>query len=110
MSRLDLVRRVLTAATLVALAVTLGVWLTRSPLTAAAPPVPTKTTPQPRLAPPSVPISPDATPAAIEVPVEVEIAAPAAAAPEPPAAKPAETKPESHPACQPRRRGLFRRR
>ena len=36
MSRFDLVNRVLTAAALVALAVTLGVWLTRSPLTAAA--------------------------------------------------------------------------
>ena len=35
MTRLDLLNRVITAAALVALAVTLGVWLTRSPLTAA---------------------------------------------------------------------------
>ena len=35
MTRLDLLNRVITAAALVALAVTLGVWLTRSPLTTA---------------------------------------------------------------------------
>ena len=46
MTRLDLLNRVITAAALVALAVTLGVWLTRSPLTAA----PAATTP-PTVAP-----------------------------------------------------------
>ena len=46
MTRSDLLNRVITAAALVALAVTLGVWLTRSPLTAA----PAATTP-PTVAP-----------------------------------------------------------
>lgn len=107
MSRFDLVNLVLTAAALVALAVTLGVWLTRSPLTAAAPATPAKIAPQPILAPPPTP--PTVTPTTIEVPVEVEIAAPVTV-PEPPAAKPVEPETEPRPACQPRRRGIFGRR
>ena len=105
MTRLDLLNRVITAAALVALAVTLGVWLTRSPLTAAPAASPTKIAPEPILAPPPFPVRPAATPTIIEVPVEVEIAAT-----EPPTAKPAEPKPEPQSTDQPRRRGLFRRR
>jgi len=108
MSRFDLVNRVLTAAALVALAVTLGVWLTRSPLTAAAPATPAKIAPQPILAPPPTP--PTVTPTTIEVPLDVAITAPVAAVPEPPAAKLVEPNTEPRPACQPRRRGIFGRR
>jgi hypothetical protein len=109
--KLDLLNRVLTAAALVALAVTLGVWLTRAPLTAAPATTPVKIAPEPILAPPP-PTPPTVTPTIIEVPVEVEIAA---EADEPPAAKPtkeklAEPTPKSKAACQPDRRGLFRRR
>jgi hypothetical protein len=109
--KLDLLNRVLTAAALVALAVTLGVWLTRAPLTAAPATTPVKIAPEPILAPPP-PAPPTVTPTIIEVPVEVEIAA---EADEPPAAKPtkeklAEPTPKSKAACQPGRRGLFRRR
>jgi hypothetical protein len=108
MTRFDVFSRVITAAALVALGVILGVWLTRSPLTAAAPPSPVKIAPQPILAPPPTP--PIVAPSIIEVPVEVEIAASAAAAPEPPSAKPLEPTAEPRPACQPRRRGIFGRR
>ena len=107
MTRLDLLSRLITAAALVALAVTLGVWLTRSPLTAAPNARPVKIAPEPMLAPPPAP--PTITPTIIEVPGEVEIATPVAV-PEPPAIEPTERKPQPHPACQPRRRGLFRRR
>lgn len=102
--KLDLLNRVITAAALIALAVTLGVWLTRAPLTAAPATTPVKAAPEPNLAPPPPP--PTVTPTVIEVPVEVEIAAAA----EPPAAKPAEPNPEPRPVSQPHRRGLFRRR
>jgi hypothetical protein len=102
--KLDLLNRAITAAALIALAVTLGVWLTRAPLTAAPATTPVKTAPEPTLAPP--PPQPTVTPTVIEVPVEVEIAAAA----EPPVAKPAEPEAQSKPLFQPRHRGLFRRR
>jgi len=98
--KLDLLNRTITAAALVALAITLGVWLTHAPLTAAP-------AAEPVLAPPPVPVRPATTPTIIEVPVEVEIAAIADPSP---AATPAEPKPEPKSASQPRRRGLFRRR
>ena len=101
--KLDLLNRTITAAALVALAITLGVWLTHAPLTAA----PQKIAPEPILAPPPVPVRPATMPTIIEVPVEVEIAATADPSP---AATPAEPKPEPKSACQPHRRGLFRRR
>jgi type IV secretory pathway VirB10-like protein len=101
---MNLLNRILTAAALVALAVTLGVWLTHAPLTAAPDTKPAKIAPEPIPAPPTKPAT---TPTVIEVPVEVEIAD----ATEPPAAKPAEPKaPEPQPNCQPRRWGLIRRR
>ena len=106
MTRLDLLNRVITATVLVALAVTLGVWLTRAPLTAAPAAVPVKIAPEPTLAPPPVSIHPATRPTIIEVPVEVEIAAPT----EPPAARPVEPKPEPRPINPPRPRWLFRRR
>lgn len=105
--RLDLLNRAIIAAALVALAVTLGVWLTRAPLTAAPAASPAKTAPEPILAPPPTPIRPATTPTIIEVPVEVEITATADPSP---AVAPAQPKPEPKPACQARRRGLFRRR
>ena len=94
--KLDLLNRAVTAAALVALAVTLGVWLTRSSLTA-APPTPSKAAPKPTLAPPQ----PRTTTSTTEVQIEVEIAPPF------PVAKPAEPRPTSKPF---RGRGLFRRR
>jgi hypothetical protein len=129
--RLDLLNRTIIAVVLVALAVTLGVWMTRSPLTAtpaAAPipppvkPAPTEVLHEPTLAPlpPSAILTPSAT--TTEVQIEVEIAplpgppaAPIAADPsatEPtPAATPTEPKPEPQSGRQqPRRWGLFRRR
>lgn len=111
MIRLDFVSRVVTAAALVALAVTIGVWLTQAPLTTApaAPPVkPAEPLPEPKLAPtPSAPRT--AIPATIDVLGEAETVAPAAV-PEPRAVEPAERKSQPRPACQPRRRGLFGRR
>jgi hypothetical protein len=109
--KLELLNRALVAATLIALAVTLGVWLSRAPL-AAAPattPTPVKTAPEPTLTPP--PAAPAVTPlpitpTVIEVPVEVEIATTA----EPPAVESDGPRPESKPSCSPHRRGLFRRR
>ena len=99
MPRIDLLNRVITAAALITLAVTLGVWLTRCPLTAAPAATPVKNVPEPTLAPPRVSIPPEVSPAIIEVPVEVEIAAAA------------EPKTESQSAYPPHRsRGLFRRR
>ncbi len=105
MTRFDLLSRLITAAALVALAVTLGVWLNRPPLTTApdAPP-PVKIITEPILAPPPAPST--VTPAIIEVPVEVEIAA----ATEPPTVTSAQPRPKSKSACPPHRRGLFRRR
>ena len=114
MTRLDLLNRALTAAVLVALAVTLGVWLTRSPLTAAplpvapAPVLPTvKPAPAEALATPTLAPLPLPAPATTttEVQVEVEIAP----LPIPPAAKPAEPQ-NTHSPYQGRGRGLFRRR
>jgi hypothetical protein len=128
MTRLDLLNRALTAAVLVALAVTLGVWLTRSPLTAAplpvapAPVLPTvKPAPAEALATPTLAPLPLPAPATTttEVQVEVEIAplpippaTPVVADPPPaapPAAKPAEPQ-NTHSSYQGRGRGLFRRR
>jgi len=111
-SRINLLNRALTAAALVALAVTSGVWLTRSPLTAATPaakPAPAETEESPALAPPPLP-APAAT--TTDVQIEVEIASPTTpvVADPPPAAKPAETKREPQNTYQPRRRSLFRRR
>jgi hypothetical protein len=97
--KLDILSHTVTAAVLVALAITLGVWLTRAPLTASPPAAPVKIVHEPTLAPPP---PPKVTPTVIEVPVEVEIAAT-----EPPAA---EAKAESRPTYQPRHRDLFRRR
>jgi hypothetical protein len=105
MTRFDLLSRLITAAALVALAVTLGVWLNRPPLTTAPDaPLPVKTIPEPILAPPPAPSTVTAT--IIEVPVEVEIAA----ATEPPTVTTAQPKSKLKPACPPLRRGLFRRR
>ena len=112
MTRLDLLNRVITAAALVALAVTLGVWLTRSPLTAApaattpptvAPlPSPVKSSGPPRPCAsrhwPRCPLRPLSPPTrTTEVQVEVEIAPqliPPAPVVTPPAAKPADAKAE----------------
>jgi hypothetical protein len=107
-SRIDLLNRALTAAALVALAVTSGVWLTRSPLTAATP-APAEAEESPALAPLPLP-APAAT--TTEVQIELEIASPTTpvVADPPPAAKPAETKREPQNTYQPRRRSLFRRR
>lgn len=102
--KLDLLNRTITAVCLVALAIALGVWLTRAPLIAAPAAAPVKIAPKPILAPPPAPVQPATTPTIIAVPVEVEIAD------EPSAAKPAEPRPELKPTYQPRRRGLFRRR
>jgi hypothetical protein len=104
--KLDLLHRTITAVALVSLAITLGVWLTRAPLAATPAAAPVKITPEPILAPPP-PVRPAMMPTVLEVPIEVEIADLAAG---PPAAKQAEPKSESRPQCQPRRRGLFRRR
>ena len=117
--KLETLNRALTAAVLVALAVTLGVWLTRSPLTAAplpvapAPVLPTvKPAPSEALATPTLAPLPLPAPATTttEVQVEVEIAPllipPAPVVTDPPAANLAE--PQSN--YQPRHRGLFRRR
>lgn len=97
--KLDLLNRTITAVALVALAIALGVWLTRAPLAATPAAAPVKITPEPILAPPPAPVQPSTTPTIIAVPVEVEIAA-----------EPAEPRPELKPAYQPHRRGLFRRR
>jgi len=104
--KLDLLTRTITAVALVALAIALGVWLTRAPLAAAPATRPVKIVPEPTLAPLPVPVEPTMTPAVIEVPVEVEIVTPA----DPPAAKPVEPKPDPQPINPPRHRGLFQRR
>ena len=105
--KLDLLNRTITAVALVALAIALGVWLTRAPLIAAPAAAQVKIAPEPILAPPPVPVQPATMPTIIEVPVEVEIAA------DPPAVKPTEkpanAKAEPQSNYQPRRRGLFRR-
>jgi len=103
---LTLVNRTITAAVLMALAVTLGVWLSRAPLTAVPAAAPVKTAPEPTLAPPP-PVWPVTTPTVLEVPVEV-IVAPIPVFADPPKAD--ESKPELRPIFPPRRRGLFRRR
>jgi hypothetical protein len=108
MTRFDLLTRLITAAGLVALAVTLGVWLSHPSVTAAPDVPPIKITPEPILAPTPAPAR--VVPATIEVPVQVEISAPAAAPPESPAAKPSETTAEPRPVCPPCRRGIFGRR
>ena len=95
---MNFLKRVLTAAGLLALAVMLGIWLSRLPLTAPAPSAAVK----PTLAIPPMPITPADAPATIEVPVEVQIGAPAA--------KPAEPKPMPRYCGSPHRRGLFGRR
>lgn len=100
--KLDLLNRAITAVALVALAIALGVWLTRTPLAAAPAATPVRIAPEPTLAPPPIFLESAMTPTVIEVPVEVEIAAPAA--------KPVEPKPEPQPVNPPRHRGLFRRR
>ena len=129
MTRLDLLNRVITAAALVALAVTLGVWLTRSPLTAAPAATPPTVAPLPSPVksimpaealrePTLAPLPPPAvvTPSTVtaEVQVEVEIAPllvpPAPVVTDPPAAKPADAKAEPQSNYQPRRWGLFLRR
>jgi hypothetical protein len=89
MTRSDLLNRVIAAAALVALAVTLGVWLTRSPLTAAPAATPPTVAPLPSPVksirpaealrePTLAPLPPPAvvTPSTVttEVQVEVEIA------------------------------------
>ena len=104
--KLDLLNRAITAVALVTLAITLGVWLPRSPLAAAPAATPVKIVPEPVLAPP-VPVRPATMPTIIEVPVEVEIAA---TADPPPSVAPTEPEPEAKPSYQPRRRGLFRHR
>lgn len=136
--KLEILNRALTAAALVALAITLGMWLTRKPLTAA--PVPTNTPPakpsvplrpvafsERTLAP--LPLGPAAAPAAslqtvtTEVDISYEIAplpitsvVADTPAPTPPVAKPAEMPAVRRQVCQPAdcqqnyRRGLFRRR
>jgi hypothetical protein len=121
MTRLDLLNRVITAAALVALAVTLGVWLTRSPLTAAPAAIPPAATPVPpsvkaaeALPEPTLAPLPPPTTTTTEVQLEVEIAPAAPIAADPPAVKatekPANGKAEPQSSYQPRRRGLFRRR
>jgi len=129
--KLKLLDRVLIAAVLVALAITLSVWLNRKPLTAAptpAPPampaIPTKPTPakppipQPTLAP--LPLGPAVATTALAntVTTEVEICYEIASSPIPAApSAPAVAAPPPTPAAQPRgdcqyyhRRGWFRRR
>lgn len=129
--KLGLLNRTLTAAALVALAIILGVWLTRKPLTAApapAPPavpaIPMKPTPakhpvpQPTLAP--LPLGPAvaATALASTVTTEVEVSYEIASPPIPAApSAPAVAAPLPTPAAQPQsdcqyyhRRGWFRRR
>ena len=113
----DLLNRVITAAALVALAVTLGVWLTRSPLTAAPaaapPPIaplppPVKSIraaealPEPTLAPPLHPAGAAPSTTTTEVEISYEIAPPSKTE------KPAETPKANHQSSG--RRGWFRRR
>jgi len=102
--RPKLLNRVITAAALLALAAALGVWLGRPPVTAAPPAqtdaarveVPAAVAPEPTLAPLPLAVP---TKTATTGPVKVEIT---------PAAAPAEA--DLQRTCQPRRRGLFRRR
>jgi hypothetical protein len=126
--KLDLLNRVITAAALVALAITLGVWLTRSPLTAApaatpavapflppAKPVPpAKAMPEPTLAPLPLPAPAIPTTVTTEVEIEFEIA-PLPSPPTPVVADPPRTEPAENPQTpancrQYFRRGWFRRR
>jgi hypothetical protein len=100
MTRPSLSNRVIPAA-LIALAVTLGIWLSRSPLTAAPPPVSAKAAPEPTPAPLPIPSGPPKT-NTTEARIEVEIV--------PPAPNAAGPKCEPQFRCQPRRRCLFRRR
>ena len=72
--KLDLLNRTITAVAMVALAIALGVWLTREPLTAApAAQPPARIAPDPIPAPPP-PVRPAVMPTVLEVPIEVEIA------------------------------------
>jgi hypothetical protein len=121
MTRLDLLNRVITAAGLVTLAVTLGVWLSRSPLTAAPPSVP-NAAPEPTPAPlPIWSVLPEITAIAAQIAVETAPLPAASVVADPPpivparprAAKsnPAATRSDRQPVSQPcRGRGLFRRR
>ncbi len=117
MTRLDLSNRVITTAALVALAVTLGVWLTRSPLTAApaaAPPTiaplpppvksirPAEALREPTLAPVPLPAPTPSHTTTTEVELSYEIAPPSKTE------KPAETPKANHQSSG--RRGWFRRR
>lgn len=136
--KLEMLNRALAVAALVALAITLGVWLTRKPLTAA--PVPANIPPakpsvplrpvafsEPTLAP--LPLGPAAAPATsprtvtTEVEISYEITPPPITSvvadtptPTPPVAKPAEIPALRQQVCPPAdcqqnyRRGLFRRR
>lgn len=97
---MNVLNRALTVAALVALAVMLGVWLSRQPLTTAVPPVTVEST----LAPSPIPVTSVAAPIIVEMPAEAEPATP------PMAAKVAEPKPEPRRGYLPRRRGLFGRR
>jgi hypothetical protein len=113
---MKLLSRILTAAILIASAVTAGVWLARPPL-AAATARQTKIVSEPAEAPlpipapiPAVPVVRPTTPTIIEVPVEVEIAVAAPVAESPPTMSAAEPKPKPQSNYPPARRGLFRRR
>ena len=77
--KLELLNRALTAAALVALAITLGVWLTRSPLTAAPKPDAAPTPVRPYPAKPLIPPTPRAGfPKPTLAPLPIGFAAPAA--------------------------------
>ena len=97
---MNFLNRVLTAAGLVALAVMLSVWLSRSPLTAPAPLAAVK----PIVAPSPTPITLAAAPVLSEMPAEGECDGSAVAA------KPAEPKPGPRCCYAARRRGLLGRR
>jgi hypothetical protein len=122
--KLELLDRALTAAALVALAITLGVWLTRKPLTAAptpepaaAPVAPVKPTPakppvpQPTLAP--LPLGPAVTTTALSqtITTEAEVSYEIAPPPIPPASPaPVVVVPPRGDCQYYYRRGWFRRR
>ena len=97
---MNVLNRALTVAALVALAVMLGVWLSRSPSTAAPP----TAADAPILAPSPVPITSVAAPIIVEMHAEAEPATPVMAA------KATHPKPEPRCGYPPRRRGLFGRR
>jgi hypothetical protein len=114
--KLDIFGRALTAVALVALAITLSVWLTRKPLTAAPPAAPAapqvKTQAEPTLAPsPPTTISVKANEAGSEYEVVPPAGQPAGkpVVADLPQAEPPAAKPQNN--CQQYyRRGWFRRR